>query len=217
MSKIALIISIINGLLVANLASGASTEISQEESLIQVIADLAIDRRNHDVGRIEELQGTYNLSTDRKDRKIAALALGAHYILDSPKLALQFLTSAKLLTNKDDQVSHIVDFYLAAAMLRLGNYEGSAQLSTQLAKNKNASAWLEKIVPMQIEALFQTGKYDKVFRIFKKYRKNHALNRRQEEIVRFVSMAFSKAGRFKKSFAMNLLIKNRKTSKWRYS
>ena len=68
--------------------------------------------------RISELHKSYLNTTLNQDKKIVSLSLGAHYLDSNPKLAIQYLTSAKLACDDQDPLFPMILYYLGLAKLR---------------------------------------------------------------------------------------------------
>jgi len=175
-------------------------EPSKETMLKNVIEDFRIDERYQDVGRIEELQNVFKSSPEAKSKKLSAIALGAHFAKSNPKLAIQYLSTAKLLDEKEPAFAHIIDYYSALSYLNIGNTKKSYEISKQLLASRISRSWKEKATQIYVESAFQAKKYSDVFEEYRKYESKKTLNAREEEILKYVALAFEKSNKWEQSY-----------------
>lgn len=139
----------------------------------------------------QEMKRIYKISSDRNLRKFASLFLGIENVEIDPKKSKEFLTSTEQLSDSDDPILKISKFYLAKALLNLGNYEqGVNKLQTLMEEGRLGGAWKQKALETLLRAHFQHTEYRQFLASYNKYRKTVARSHRDQKLVKFAALAY---------------------------
>jgi soluble lytic murein transglycosylase-like protein len=149
--------------------------------------------------RIGELHKTYLNTSLNQDRKIVSLSLGAHYLDSNPKLAIQYLTSAKLACDDQDPLFPMILYYLGLAKLRGGNPEQALKLSGQLSSMEVPLPLKKLSLVLGVDAAYALENFDVLHDIFDSLSTRFTLGRRLEEIAKKGAETLEKKGDFEKS------------------
>ena len=166
----------------------------REEAVLSLMEQLRSDEWAAKDTRLQTLHQTYLASDNQKDHRLVSLALGVNYLDSSPKLALQYLSSAELACRPDDEVLPIVRFYAAEAKLKAGAYLEAAKIGEDLLKEDLGAAWDKQIYGVLIEAYFQQKAADRLAHTFDEYTKKFSFSRRQESMAKMAAESFEAEG-----------------------
>jgi len=140
------------------------------------------------------LRQRYAGSAVSPDRKLVSLSLGVHYLETSPRLALQYLTSAELACADDSPLLPIVRYYEAEARLADGGFAEAALIAEGLLADNLGPGWERLVYGVLIESYFGSGQYAKLTKSFQDYSKHYSFSRRQEALARMAALATEKQG-----------------------
>src|SRR5206468_1070214 len=125
---------------------------------LEAMQRLREQERQAQAARVSGLHDTYLESQAGGDRRYVSLALGIHYLEASPRLALQYLSSAALSSKADDVLLPIVRYYLAEAKFRAGAYKEAVGLAEDLLlRSDRGDAWRKQVQSLLIESLAALG------------------------------------------------------------
>src|SRR5687768_4296621 len=87
----------------------------REKAIISLMEKLKSDELGVVEARLNGLQETYLNTSLARDKRLASLALGIHYVESDQKLAIQYLTAAEREARPGDDLLSIIRYYLALA------------------------------------------------------------------------------------------------------
>lgn len=166
----------------------------REDSLLEYLEKMRSGELERREARLEDLHATFVNPDGQHDRKLVSLALGVHYLERSPRLALQYLSSAEVACRENDPLLGIVRYYLAQVRLKSGAYQESMKLAAGLIEKSYGAFWGKFFYSVLIEAAYAAGDYERVVSTFEEYTKNYSFSRRQETLAHYAAVAFEKRG-----------------------
>ena len=166
----------------------------REDTIRGLIDDVRGSERATAVAKVGDLHKSYEGATDQTERRLLALALGVGYLEASPRLALQYLSSAEQASTVADPLLPMIRYYLALALFQGGAYQSSSQIAKALLNVVKGDVWIKRVRSLLIENLYALGDYSSMTQEFKSYSKHYSFSRRQEILAKMAIEAFGKQG-----------------------
>lgn len=152
--------------------------------------------------RVSDLHKSFLNTTLKQDKKIVSLSLGVHYLESNPRLALQYLTVAKLACEDKDPLSPMLTYYLGVAKLKTGNPQQALNLATQIT-NQDVPHSLRKLaLILGVEASSALEDYDQLHSFFDTLTARFSLGRRLEHIAQKGALALEKKGESARAYEL---------------
>lgn len=153
---------------------------------------------NHQA-RITDLHRSFLNTTLDQDKKIISLSLGVHYLESSPKLALQYLTSARLICDEKDPLFPMLTYYLGVAKLKTGSPEQAQNFANQI-QTMDVPAPLKKLaLILAVEATDAKQNYEQLHNYFEALTSKFSLGRKLENVAQKAIVSLEKKGNIEKA------------------
>ena len=177
-----------------HMASGTVQAGEREETMRALIDGVRGADRATTAAQLSDLHRLYEGTKTLADRQLLGLALGVRYLDSSPRLALQYLSSAEQASSSTDSLLPMIRYYLAFALFQGGAYQTSAQMAKSLLAGAQGDVWVKRTHSLLIENLHAMGDYAKLTEEFKSFSRRFSFSRRQEILARMAVEAFIKQG-----------------------
>lgn len=180
--------------LVPQNSARAASKKSKVHPVAAVLSELRTAQLESPKASIKALEELFNNSKQPRDRLVAALALGVNHSESSPRLSMQYLSSAELQARGNDPLMPIIRFHKAQTKFRAGSYEAAVTDIESLLKGNLGKGWESQAFSILIESYYKLGAYEKLLSSYHQFAKRNSANAHQEKLAQRAAESLEKQG-----------------------